>query len=88
MADDYYLAMGSVEKRLELVGHPEQPQASVSAGERSELLALAKKLEEPELGQETRLALAAMMVQILLPGKDMLSQSENSEETRQHAPPG
>ena len=65
VADDYYLAMGSVEKRLELVGQPEVPAETVSPRERRELLALAEKLAEPEIAAEARLALAAMMVQVL-----------------------
>lgn len=59
--DDYYRAMSSVEKRLELLGKPEEKQEIGKEWNREQVLALATQLTEPELNLETRLALVAQI---------------------------
>ena len=66
VADDYYRAMGSVEKRLELIGQPEEPEETVSEDQRGQILALTEKLAEPELSAEARLVIAAQIRLVLL----------------------
>ena len=51
--------MSSVEKRLDLMGQPEQKQEPVSNDERRQILALTAQLTEPELSAEARLVIAA-----------------------------
>lgn len=46
--DDYYRAMSSVEKRLELLEQPEENQEAVTQREREQVLALTSQLAEPE----------------------------------------
>ncbi|MEJ2601388.1 MAG: hypothetical protein P8Z00_23885 [Anaerolineales bacterium] len=70
VADDYYTAMEKVEKRLELLGAPEEVSAPIEASERQQLLALAVQLALPEVSAEARLSIASQM-QILLVGKEM-----------------
>ncbi|MHB0967999.1 MAG: tyrosine-type recombinase/integrase [Bellilinea sp.] len=57
VADDYYQAMHSVEKRLELMGQEEEKEERVTEDEREQILSLTKQLAEPELSVETRLVL-------------------------------
>ncbi len=64
--EDYFRAMSSVEKRLDLLGQPEEKEVPVSEEERGQILALAEKLAEPELSAEARLAIAAQIRLVLL----------------------
>lgn len=64
--DDYYRAMASVEKRLELLGQPEEKQEAVTDGEREQVLALTAQLAEPELSLEARLVIVAQIRLVLL----------------------
>lgn len=66
VADDYYQAMSSVEKRLELIGQPEEKEEPVTEDERGQILALTEKLAEPELRTEARLVIAAQIRLVLL----------------------
>lgn len=70
VADDYYTAMGKVEKRLELLGTPEEVSALIETSERQQLLALAAQLAQPEVSAEARLSIASQM-HILLVGKEV-----------------
>jgi len=58
--------MGSVEKRLELLGQPEEKEEPVSEDERGQILALTAQLAEPELSVEARLVIAAQIRLVLL----------------------
>jgi integrase/recombinase XerD len=62
---DYYAAMGRIEQRLALVKEPKEVPEPVGESERSQLLALAERLAEPELRLETRLALVALLRGVL-----------------------
>jgi hypothetical protein len=69
VAEDYFAAMSSVEKRLDLLGEePEKPQ-EVSESERGELLALTDQLLSPKLSLDLCLKVAIQM-------KKMLTRSE------------
>lgn len=65
VSSDYYTAMSSVEKRLELMGEPEEPEESVPEGEKARILALAACLAEPELSYATRMTLVGQIRQVL-----------------------
>lgn len=64
--EDYFRAMNSVEKRLDLLGQPEGQEEPVSEHERGQILALTEKLAEPELSAEARLVIAAQIRLVLL----------------------
>ncbi len=66
VADDYYQAMSSVEKRLDLLDQPEEKEEPVSEDERGQILALTEKLAEPELSAEARLVIAGQIRLVLL----------------------
>lgn len=66
VADDYYQAMRSVEKRLDLTGQPEEDEAPVTEDDRAQILALTVQLTEPELSVEVRLVIAAQIRLVLL----------------------
>lgn len=87
--DDYYRAMRSVEKRLELLGQPEEKQEAVTEGEREQVLALTAQLVEPELSLEARLVIVAQIRLVLL-GEQMARNVPPICERRQpdvHPPP-
>jgi len=66
VADDYYAAMSQIEKRLDLLGEPENNREPIAEDERVQLLALTEQLAAPELGTETRLKIVTQMRQVLL----------------------
>ena len=65
MADNYYTAMRSVERRLDLVEKPEEPAVSIRSDERQRLLTMAEALSEPALSLESRLEITACMCKLL-----------------------
>ncbi len=71
--DDYYRAMSSVEKRLELLEQPEENQEAVTEREREQVLALTAPLAEPDLSLEARLVIVAQIRLVLL--KEYMTQS-------------
>jgi integrase/recombinase XerD len=88
--EDYFRAMSSVEKRLELLGQPEEKEESVSEDERGKILALTEKLAEPELSAEARLVIAAQIRLVLLGEAICLqTQPENNygRKQQEHPPP-
>ncbi len=64
--EDHFRAMSSVEKRLGLLGQPEEQEEPVLDYEREQILALTEKLAEPELSVEARLVIAAQIRLVLL----------------------
>lgn len=64
--EDYFRAMSSVEKRLDLLDEPEEKEEPVSEDERGQILALTEKLAQPELSAEARLVIAAQIRLVLL----------------------
>ena len=62
---DYFTAMQRVEKRLELVGEKETPVGPVMDDVRGHLLALAEQLAVPGLSEASRLALVALLLDLL-----------------------
>ena len=86
--DDYYRAMSSVEKRLELLGKPEEKQEILSQEERNQVLTLTAQLAEPELRLETRLDLVAKIRFVLLKELIVPNAIPNKERRqRDHPPP-
>jgi len=77
VADDYYVAMKWIEQGLNLA-EPVADQSRSSQPDRNCLLNLTNQLAEPDLAQETRLALVAQMCDLLL--------AEISPETEQPWP--
>jgi len=66
VAEDYYGAMKRIEQELDLVGlPPTNGNGRVSEAERSQLLAVANRLADPQLGYEGRLALVEQMHLVL-----------------------
>jgi hypothetical protein len=59
VADYHYTAMERVEKRMELLGAPEEVSAPIEASERQQLLALAVQLAQTEMSAEARLSIAS-----------------------------
>jgi hypothetical protein len=64
--DDYYRAMSSVEKRLELLGQPEEKQEAITEGGREQVLALTTQLAQPKHNLEARLVIPAQIRLVLL----------------------
>jgi hypothetical protein len=66
VAEDYYAAMEQVEKRMDMARQAEDSVGpTVNESERAQLLALATRLAEPELGVGSRLDLVDQMCQVL-----------------------
>jgi hypothetical protein len=90
VADDYYMAMDSVEKRLELVREPEKLPETILEGERELLLVLAEQLAQPEVSLETRLNLAAQ-IRLILTGNgfalQIVSMQNCERQLSDHSPP-
>jgi site-specific recombinase XerD len=88
--DDYYRAMRSVEKRLELLGQPEATTEPLDESERSQLLDLTVQLAEPELSLEVRLEIASQM-RFLLMGREIVSTetpiNDHGRKQWEHPPP-
>ena len=61
VADDYYAAMGQVEKRLELFANQENSQQLSDTATRSQLLDLTIRLVALELDQEEQIKIATQM---------------------------
>jgi hypothetical protein len=87
VADDYYQAMGSVEKRLELIGQPEENEGTVSEPEREALLTLVTQLAEPELSLELRMEMVLRMREVLSMNRTASSTFPLSERRQQEYPP-
>ena len=71
VADDYYTAMGLVEKRLDLLGVPAEEQKQLAESDRGQFLALTARLTAPALSLEARLEIVALM-RLLLVGGEMV----------------
>jgi len=66
VAEDYYQAMSSVERRLELMAQPEEEEKPSNEDARGRILALTEQLSAPELSLEARLVIAAQIRLVLL----------------------
>jgi hypothetical protein len=90
VADDYYQAMRSVEKRMELLGQQEEKEEPVTEDERRQTLALTEKLIKPELCANARLAIAAQIrLVVLAEVKELQVSFENNpgRKPQDHPPP-
>jgi hypothetical protein len=76
VAEDYFTAMSSVEKRLDLLGKEEEKLKEVSEGEWIELLALTDQLLSPKLSLELCLEVATQIRMVLQRLKKFLSHSK------------
>jgi len=63
--------MGSVEKRLELMGQPEEDEQPVGEPERETLLTLVTQFSLPELNLEICLELAEQMRTVLVSSRNI-----------------
>ena len=79
--------MGSVEKRLDLLGQPEEKEETVTEDERCQILALTEQLAEPELSVEARLVIAAQIRLVLLREMKAFSSQTPILEPNQSFPP-
>jgi site-specific recombinase XerD len=66
VAEDYYGAMGEVEKRLVLPGQACQNELPLEQSERLQLLEIAKQLAKPDLADNLRLEMVASMRDVLV----------------------
>src|SRR5271157_4799266 len=89
VADDYYRAMSSVEKRLELIGTPEEPNDAISEDEREQLLELSDQLAEPDLSLDLRLNIVRKIRSVLGSKEVIETISTNSLQclSLDHSPP-
>lgn len=90
MVNGFYRAMGSVEKRLELMGQPEEEEPPVSEPERATLLTLVTQLTAPDMSLEMRLELAERMRAVLVSNGYNAAENIPISERRQpdtHPPP-
>lgn len=90
--EDYFRAMSSVEKRMELLDEAEEKEEPVTEDAKGQILALTEKLTEPELSAEERLVIAAQIRLVLLGEmKALPSQMPDLERSRclspDHPPP-
>jgi len=85
--EDYFRAMSSVEKRLDLLDEPEEKEEPVSEDERGQILALTEKLAEPELSAEARLVIAAQIRLVLLGEMKAFSSQMPAPELSRSLPP-
>jgi len=65
MADDYYLAMGSIEKRLALMDEEKTQPEPLQEDERTQILAIAHQLAQPEVSYEARQELVSQICVLL-----------------------
>jgi hypothetical protein len=87
VAEDYFTAMGSVEKRLDLFGEEvEKTSEPLREEERVELLSLAGQLAQPEVSVKQRMEIAFRMCQ-MLGGTPAKTQNENGRMWQEHPPP-
>ena len=90
--EDYFRAMSSVEKRMDLMGQPEEKEEPVSEDERGRILALTERLTEPDLSADARLVIAAQIRLVLL-GEAVAFPTPipaipvNAQSVLEHAPP-
>ncbi|MHC1730428.1 MAG: tyrosine-type recombinase/integrase [Bacteroidales bacterium] len=88
MEEDYFRAMSSVEKRLELMGKPEEEEALVSEPERETLRILVTQLSTPEMSLEMRLELAERIRTVLIgSGKSGANTPISERGQPDHHPP-
>ncbi len=66
--------MQQVEKRLDLLGTPQETNTPIGESERAQLLELTTQLEQPELSADMRLTIVAQMREVLL-GKEQIPMS-------------
>lgn len=81
---DFFWAMSSVEKRLDLLDQPEENEDSVTEDERGQILVLTEKLTETELSAEARLVIAAQIRLVLL-GEAKALQASPRKQLRKKA---
>jgi site-specific recombinase XerD len=66
VAEDFYRAIEQVERRMDLRELPLDDQPCLGRNERGQLLSMAERMADADLGVDTRLALAAHMLEVLL----------------------
>ena len=84
VSDEYYAAMNRVEQRLQVAPEPETPTEAVADEKKTQILAIAEQLADPEAAPETRRSLfeqmrgllfeASALKETVLPVKESSSQ--------------
>ena len=87
MAEDYYAAMSSVEKRLDLLGKEEEAPQEVSENEREALLAFTNQMLSPKISLELCLEVAIQMKTMLTISVPIPVNIRNSKARQDHPPP-
>jgi len=87
VAEDYFAAMSSVEKRLDLLGKEEEKPQKVSESEREELLALTDQLLTPKISPELCLEVAIKMIKVLGRSDPSLSIFHDPQAFQDRPPP-
>ena len=87
MAEDYFAAMSSVEKRLNLLGKEEEKPQEVSEGERGELLVLTDQLLGPKISLELCLEIATQMNVVLRRSFPISEVFQSETALQEHSPP-
>jgi len=87
VAEDYFAAMSSVEKRLDLLGKEEEKAQEVSENEREELLALTDQLLGPKLSLELCLEVAKKMKMVLDRSNPSIPANQNARVLQDRPPP-
>jgi hypothetical protein len=87
VAEDYFAAMSSIEKRLVLLGKEEEKPQEVSESEREELLALTDQLLSPKISLELCIEVAAHMRTLLERDERIPPSFKNQKALLDHPPP-
>ncbi len=87
VAEDYYRAMSSVEKRLDLLGNDEENPQGISESERIELLDLTDQLFSPKISLELCLEVATRMKMVLDRSEPIPIAFQSERATPDHPPP-
>jgi hypothetical protein len=87
VAEDYYRAMSSVEKRLDLLANEEDNPQVISESERDELLALTEQLLEPKLHLELCFELVTRIRMVLNKSDSILIKSQKDKPLLKPLPP-
>jgi hypothetical protein len=87
VAEDYFKAMNSVEKRLDLLGKEAEKQKEVNDSERIELLALTDQLLSSRLSLELCLEVATKMRTVLNRSSFFHDAATPEGRFHEHAPP-
>ena len=87
VAEDYYRAMSSVERRLDLLGKVDESPQVINESERDELLTLADQLLSPKISLELCLEVATRMKLVLERSTPIFTTIQDKRLIQDHSPP-